>query len=181
MTQTQTSPVGHYAPDFELPSVDGDVYHLTRCRQAYQALGIVFLSDDCPVVQAYVGRLKQLQADFAPQGFTLIGINANDAAQSPEDSFDGMKGFALEYQLTFPYLRDPSQDVARSFRAERTPQAFLLDQEGIVRYCGALDDNPTAEAVRVAYLREAIAQLLAGTPITTPFTAAVGSPLKWRS
>ncbi|NJO21237.1 MAG: redoxin domain-containing protein, partial [Spirulinaceae cyanobacterium RM2_2_10] len=77
MRETQTSPVGQYAPDFELPSVDGEVYHLTRYRENYQALGIVFMGNNCPFVQLYIDRLQQLQRDFAEQGFTLIGINAN--------------------------------------------------------------------------------------------------------
>jgi hypothetical protein len=38
----------------------------------------------------YLDRLKALQAEFEPQGVTLIGINANDANQFPEDSFDAM-------------------------------------------------------------------------------------------
>jgi len=182
MSTTQTSPVGQYAPDFELPSIDGEVYHLTRYRENYAALGAIFLSNVCPIVQAYLERLKQLQTEFAGRGFTLIGLNANDAQQVPDDSFDGMKAFAVEHALNFPYLRDPSQDVARGFGAERTPEVFLLDREGVVRYCGAIDDSPEdPTAARACYLHEAIAQLLADQPIAQPFIPAVGTALKWRA
>ncbi len=181
MNPTERRPVGQYAPDFELPSVDGEVYHLTRYREQFVALGIAFICNHCPAVQTYLERLKQIQADFAERQFTLIGINPNDAVQVPDDSFENMKAFAASQALNFPYLRDPSQDVARAFGAERTPEIFLLDQSGVVRYRGGIDDSPNAPAAATAnYLRTAIAQLLDGEPIATPVTEAIGCEVKWR-
>ena len=62
------------------------------------------MCNHCPYVQRYVDRLKQIQAEFAPRGFTLIGINPNDADQYPDDSFENMKQFAsrsgAEFSLT---------------------------------------------------------------------------------
>jgi peroxiredoxin len=46
-----------------------------------------------------------------------------------------------EKQFTFPYLYDESQDVARSYGAERTPEFFIFDASGTLRYHGAPDDN----------------------------------------
>ncbi|MBE9115213.1 thioredoxin family protein [Lusitaniella coriacea LEGE 07157] len=170
-----------HAPDFELPGIDEQVYHLTSYREDFRAVGVIFMCNHCPYVRGYLERLKQLQTDFEAQGFTLIGINANDAKKVPEDSFEQMKAFAQERHLNFPYLRDPSQDVALGFGAQKTPEVFLLDREGIVRYRGAIDDNPNdPEAVRQFYLREAIANLLQGEAITRDRTEAVGCSLKWR-
>ncbi len=172
--------LGCYAPDFELPGTDGAVHHLARYLERFHAVCVVFLANQCPTVQGYIPRLKQLQTDFAPQGFTLVGINANDPNQSVGDDLEGMKQFVAHTQLNFPYLRDVTQDVGRSFGAMVTPEVFLLNQQGIVCYSGGIDDAPEdASAVQVAYLRQAVQQVLQGEPIVTPWVMATGSAITW--
>jgi len=181
MDKTGT-PIGSYAPDFELPGVDETVHHLARYLERFQAVGVVFLGNHCSWAQAYLSRLRAIQEQFQDQSFTLIGINANDASQSPEDSFEQMKVFARDRALNFPYLRDVTQDVARSFGVVYTPVAFLLDHEGILRYRGAIDDSPTQpDQVQTPYFQQAIAQLLARSAISPEQTEAKGEPVKWRA
>ncbi|HEY9647768.1 MAG TPA: thioredoxin family protein [Chroococcidiopsis sp.] len=176
------TPIGSYAPDFELPGTDGSVHHLSHYLEKFKAIGVIVMCNHCPYVRMYLDRLKQLQELIQPQGATLVGINANDDSHYPDDSFEKMGLFVTEHQLNFPYLRDVTQDVVRSFGAELTPEAFLIDQAGILRYRGLIDDNPQApEAVETAHLAEAIAQLLDGQVIVTPSTKAVGCSVKWRT
>lgn len=173
--------VGDRAPDFELPGVDDEVHHLTPYCQKYYAIATIFMSNTCSVVQGYIKRLKQLQNEFESQGVIFIGINANDTEKSPQDSFENMKTFAAECDLNFPYLRDPSQDVARSFGATLTPEVFLLDREGFVRYHGAIDDNPEfPEKVQQFFLRDAIAGVLQNRDFSPQSTEAIGCALQWR-
>jgi peroxiredoxin len=173
--------IGSYAPDFELPSTDGSVHHLSRYLERFQAVGVVFMCNHCPYVRMYLDRLKQIQTEFHPQGFTLIGINPNDAEQFPDDSFENMKVFAANHELNFPYLRDVTQDVAQSFGAEKTPHVFVLNREGILCYGGGIDDNPNqADAVTMSYLREAIAKVLQGEPVSIASVPPVGCSVKWR-
>ncbi|WP_293134159.1 thioredoxin family protein [Microcoleus sp. bin38.metabat.b11b12b14.051] len=175
------TPINSYAPDFELPGVDEEVHHLARYLEKFRAIGVVFMCNHCPYVQLYLDRLKALQADFQDRGVTLIGINANDANQYPDDSFENMKIFATENQLNFPYIRDVAQDVAESFGASQTPEVFLLDRDGRLRYKGSIDDNADdAGAVQVSYLRSAIEQLLNDKSIEPSSTEAIGCSVKWR-
>lgn len=174
--------IGSYAPDFELPGVDDTVHHLARYLEQFRAVGVIIMGNHCPYVQMYLERLKQIQAQFSDQGFTLVGINANDERQVPEDSFEQMKIFAAEQQLSFPYLKDMTQDVARSFGATRTPEAFLIDQSGVLRYGGGIDDCPqSGSTVQAAYLQDAIFQHLAGGEIQVAQTEAIGSSVRWRT
>lgn len=174
--------IGSYAPDFELPGADETVHHLSRYLERFQAVGVVFMCNHCPYVHMYLERLKQLQADFVAQGFTLIGINPNDADRYPDDSFDNMKTFAAKSSLNFPYLRDVTQDVAHSFGAEKTPHVFLLNHHGVLCYSGRVDDNAEdASSVKVTYLRDAIAQVLSGTPVKPTSTLPIGCSVKWRT
>lgn len=178
--KTTTIPIGSYAPDFELLGIDEQVHHLGRYLQRHKCIGVIFLCNECSYVLGYVDRLKKLQKQFEKQGFTLIGINANYENRYHEQSLKNMKEFATQNQLNFPYLWDATQDVAHGFGVQQTPAAFLIDQVGILRYGGAIDDNHQAEAVQASYLQKAIASLLAGTEISPKSTPVMGSPLKWR-
>ncbi|MDX2099021.1 MAG: thioredoxin family protein [Leptolyngbyaceae cyanobacterium bins.59] len=177
-----TTLIGKYAPDFELPGTDHGVHHLARYLETFQAVGVIFICNHCPFVRLYLDRFKQLQTQFQDQGFTLIGINANDATRYPEDGFEEMIQFSTDHQLNFPYLRDVTQDVAHSFRASATPQAFLIDRKSVVRYSGGIDDSPQDPgAVQTPYLELAITQLLAYQEVAQAETEAVGCSIKWRS
>ncbi|MEM1171412.1 MAG: thioredoxin family protein [Cyanobacteria bacterium P01_H01_bin.35] len=181
LTEINGTAIDNYAPDFELPGVDDEVHHLARYLENFQVVCVIFLSNECSEVNSYIDRIKQLQKDFQDQGGIIIGMNANDAIISPGDSFEKMKEFATNNELNFPYVRDVTQDVAMSFGAEKTPQAFLLDREGKLRYCGLIDDNINhPEAVKVAYLRQALAQLLEGEIVTLSTTESIGCSIKWR-
>lgn len=181
LIESTGTPIDGYAPDFELPGIDDEVHHLSRYLEKYRVIAVIFMCNHCPYVRLYLDRLKQLQADFADQSVTLIGINANDATQYPDDSFENMKGFGETHQLNFPYIRDVTQDVAQSFGAGRTPEVFLLDHEGKLRYRGLIDDNANDPAgVQVSYLRTAISQLLNNEPVSPTITEAVGCSVKWR-
>jgi peroxiredoxin len=174
--------VGNYAPDFEIPGTDGEVHHLGTYLEKYQAIAVVFMGNKCPHVNAYLERLKQIQNDFSEQGFTLVGINANDAKQSPEDDFEKMKIFAQAQNLNFPYLRDTTQDVARSFQATNTPEVFLINKQWTIVYQGQIDDNfNNPQEVKNAYLKENINALLTGETIKTSFTDPLGCEIKLRS
>ncbi|HEY9819366.1 MAG TPA: thioredoxin family protein [Candidatus Sericytochromatia bacterium] len=176
-----TTPIGSYAPDFELLGIDEQVHHLYCYLQCWRGVGVVFLCNECSYVCSYIDRLKQIQAQFQNQGFTLVGINANYENRYHEQSLKNMKEFAFEKQLNFPYLWDSTQDVAYSFGVQKIPEAFLIDEMGILRYSGAIDDNVyEPEAVKVSYLQNAIAALFAGAEIFPESTEPTGSPLRWR-
>ncbi len=179
--ETIDTPVGSYAPDFELPGIDNQVHHLGRYLDKFRAVGVIAMCNYCPYVELYLDRLKNIQAEFGEQGFTLIGMNGSDANTSPMENFENMKAFARTRELNFPYLWDSTQDVTRSFGANKTPMAFLIDWDGIVRYKGQIDDNPhNPEAVGEHYLKNAIASLFKGDEIYPKQTEPVGTSLTWR-
>ena len=111
--------LGSAAPDFKLPGTDGKTYGLADFADK-KALCVVFSCNHCPYVQAYEGRMIELQKKYG----VLLAINSNDAEGYPEDSFDAMKARVKSQGLNFPYLRDEDQGVAKAYGAQRTP-AYL--------------------------------------------------------
>ena len=171
--------LGDAAPEFSLPGVDGKTVRLADFRDQAAAC-VIFMCNHCPYVKATIDRLIALQRDYAPQGVQLIGINANETKNYPEDDLPHMIRWAKEQRFNFPYLRDDTQEVARAYGAERTPHIFLFDRQRKLCYTGAIDDN-TQDASKATrhYLREAIDAILANQPVKETETHAVGCTIKW--
>lgn len=179
--EAKRSSVGDYAPDFEIPGIDQQVHHLGRYLSNFKAIGVVFIGNNFPNVKEYIEKLKQIQTEFESQGFTLIAINSNDSGGTIEESFEAMQKFAKEQQLNFPYLRDPTQDVAKSFGAQVIPEAFLLDSQAVIRYVGKIDEgSESTDGTTNTYFRNSIDALLASTEISPNSTQPMGESIRWR-
>ena len=172
--------IGSTVPEFQLKSIDGQS-HALRDLRGGQATVVLFSCNHCPYVHAWEERLIGLQRDYFTKGVRFIAINANDAQAYPDDSFEQMIARAAEKGYNFPYLRDESQQTARAYGAQRTPEVFLLDAELKLRYHGAPDDNyEDPDQVSQHYLKDALEAVLAkGTPAIQE-TPPVGCTIKWK-
>jgi len=171
--------VGDAAPDFSLPGVDGRTYGVGSFADKL-VLVVVFSCNHCPYVQAYEDRLVAIQRDYADLGVQLVAINSNDDLNYPEDSFENMVVRAKAKRYNFPYLRDASQRVARSYGATHTPHLFVFDRSRRLRYTGKIDDNwQRPDAVTRRYLREALDAILKDSAPTETATHAIGCTIKW--
>ncbi len=172
--------IGDKAISFALPGVDGQEHSLADYADK-EAVVVTFSCNHCPYVRAWEDRMVQVQADYADKGVQLVAINSNDAQKYPADSFPEMKGRAQEKGFNFPYLYDETQEVAHSYGAECTPELFVFDKGGVLRYHGALDDNYDApNAVKSQYLRDALDAVLSGQTPATAKTTPVGCTIKWK-
>lgn len=173
--------IGQKGPDFSLPGVDDKTYALAGLLADHQAVVVIFSCNHCPYVRAWEGRMNDIERDYRDKGVVVVAINSNDASRYPDDDFPQMKARAQAEGFTFLYLRDESQEVAHAYGGTHTPHVFLLDGEGVLRYRGAIDDNyDDPDAVKQAYLRDALDAVLAGETPATVDTRAVGCTIKWK-
>ena len=175
--------VGDVVQDFKLKSVDGKTVSLTdKDTKGYI---IAFTCNTCPVAKAYEGRIIALNEQFAPKGYPVVAIQSNDADRSPGDSYNAMQQRAKAKDYAFPYLYDESQTVAHTFGATNTPHVYVVKREGNqfkVAYIGAIDNNQyDAAAADKKYVENAVNDLLAGKPVTTPSARAIGCGIKWKN
>jgi peroxiredoxin len=171
---------GVTAPAFDLPGVDGRNHKLDEYA-GVKVLVLVQSCNHCPYVQAWEGRLKEIQGDYADRGVRLVAIGSNDPESYPEDSFEEMRRRAQREGFNFDYLHDEDQSVARALGSSRTPEVFLYDGERRLVYHGAVDDSRDDTAVSQHYLRDALDAVLAGENPPVPETPPVGCSVKWKS
>ncbi len=171
---------GDQAPEFTLPGVDGKTYRLADYKPK-KAVAVIFSCNHCPYVKAYEDRMMALAREYAPKNVQFLVISSNDPVKYPEDSFANMVKRAQEKGYPFPYLYDETQQIAKAYGAQRTPEVFLFDSAMKLRYHGAIDDNVEDPAkVTKRYLKDALEAILAGREPATKETAPVGCTVKWK-
>lgn len=179
LTFTPFPDIGNACPEFSLQAIDGKTYKKADIP-ANTPFVVMFICNHCPYVQAIEDRLITLGADLKKIGVPVFAICANDAQSHPEDSFENLKKRAEEKAYTFPYLHDPTQDVAKSFGAVCTPDFFVYDRQHKLAYRGRLDDSwKDATKVSKRELYNAVQDLLNEQEIQQEQVASMGCSIKW--
>lgn len=170
--------VGNLAPLFTRPDTDGRPVSLQPA--AHGATVIVFTANACPYARAWHDRIQQVARDYADRDVQVLQLVSNDETDHPEDGPDGMRRRVEAGELAGPFLRDADQWAARAFGATATPEVFVLDSAGIVRYRGAPDGNHDDPTQNARWVREALDDVLAGREVRRPVTSPAGCSIKWR-
>lgn len=188
----RTLQLGDAAPDFKLLGIDGKTHTLADYKAA-KLLMVVFLSNHCPYSHASETRLIPLAKEFKAQGLDVVSINPNspDSVRVDElgyskynDGYAEMKLYARDSGFPFPYLYDgDTQAAAKAYGCLATPHVFLFDRERKLRYVGRVDDSRFEDPKTVTShdTRNAVVELLAGKPVTTPKTIVMGCSTKWNT
>ncbi len=172
--------IGDKAPDFSLPGVDGKTYTLHDFRNK-KIIVVVFMCNHCPYVQGSIERIKSIQSDYGIKGVQIVGINANDEVNYPDDSFEKMIEVSKAKNFNFTYLRDQDQKIATAYDAQCTPECFAFDAERKLRYHGRVDDSPKDETkVNVTDLRNAVEALVHNKKVAMEVAPAIGCSIKWK-
>jgi peroxiredoxin len=174
--------IGDAMPNREVKmlNVDGRTVTLATSKGDQGTL-VIFTCNHCPYAKAWESRIVALGNQLAGRGIGVVAINSNDPKVAADDGYESMQQRAKEKGYAFPYVVDDTSNVARAFGATRTPEVFLFDAAGKLVYHGAVDDNSEdASKVSASYLRDAAEALIAGKPVHTAETKALGCTIKFR-
>src|SRR5262245_50649897 len=114
-------PIDGRIADFTLLDAKGRAHRLSDWREA-KAVVVVFLAVDCPLAKLYAPRLKQLDERYSAQGVKFVAI-----APGRQDNA-AIGRYVRQHSFPFPILRDTGSVIADRFGAERSPEAFILDE-----------------------------------------------------
>ena len=132
--------VGDRAPAFTLPDTEGIMHE----PGGAPATVVVFTCNHCPYALAWHDRIVGVARDYADRGVRVLAVNPNDAENYPRDSLQAMRARVGRGEFEgIPYMCDESQNVARAYGAKTTPDVFVLDATGVLRYRGARTPTTT--------------------------------------
>jgi len=160
------------APAFTLDDINGKKVSLSDF--AGKTVVLEWGNPHCPpwLRLHKAGAFKALAEKYKDKGVVWLQINGNTKSDREKN-----RKFAEDEKLTFPYLDDHTQEVAKAYGAKRTPHIFIIDKTGAIVYNGAIDDDPQGKkeaAARINYVDQALSELLAGKPISVAQTAPYG-------
>ncbi len=139
-----------------------------------KATVVVFTMTDCPISNKFAPELRRLYQRFAPAGvrFFLAYVN-------PRESPDAVRQHVTKFSYTMPVIRDLDHELVRLAGATVSPEAAVFDARGELAYRGRIDDRFVSFGVaRPAPTRrdleDALSEVLAHRPVSTPRTHAIG-------
>ena len=156
--------VGAVAPDFSMTTIDGRHFDLAETERSHVATVVLFVSTICPYSNYYDDLVRDLSVELGKRGVAFVAINSGHV-----ESLDEVKAHARDHGHTFDIIKDPEGKIADLLDARRTPEAFLLDASGTLRYHGRI-----ASKISAPDLKTAIDALLAGKPVHPAETKAFG-------
>lgn len=177
-------PLGTKAPGFRLPDViSGNTINLTQMKSS-KATVIMFICNHCPYVVHIMDKLVAVATAYQAKEVSFVAISANDIDTYPADSPEKMKALALSNSFSFPYLYDATQEVAKAYHAECTPDFYIFDADLRCQYRGRFDESSPGKKdtpVTGADLTQALDDILAGNPVNADQSPSVGCNIKWKN
>ncbi len=173
-------PLGSKMPDFELKDPFEKNF---KGKDLFGERGLLlaFTCNHCPYAIAVWPRFIRLANYAKGMRVHTVAVNPNIHPDYPDDSAENMKKKIKELKIEFPYLVDESQDVARRFKAQCTPDIYLFNKNRELVYHGRIDDNWQDESkITREELKEALNQLASGLPVFKEQRPSMGCSIKWR-
>jgi hypothetical protein len=128
---------------------------------------LVFLSAECPCSNSHIEILKKLAADFPHFSFLAVHSNQNESLKET-------KAYFQKAALPFPIIQDAGAKIADEYKALKTPHAFLLAPDGSILYKGGVTSSANGPSADSQYLRDALAEVEAGKPVSRPVGRTLG-------
>lgn len=177
--------IGAAAPDFSLNDLSGQTHRLADYRG--KTVVLEWHNPDCPIVGKHYrsGNMQATQRAAEADGAVWLTINSG----APDSQGGNYSAAELTQYLQkggaapSAYLRDPEGKVGRLYGAKTTPHMFVIDQNGVLVYNGAIDSIRSSDPADVKkatnYVTAALADLKSGRAVTTASTQPYGCAVKY--
>jgi peroxiredoxin len=171
----ETPRVGTLAPDFSLPDEQGTPHKLSDYRGKLVVLE--WTNPDCPYVRRHyrADTMEKLSREF-DSDVVWLAVNSTKS-NTPGDS----QAWKQEQGFEYATLQDPAGDVGRLYGARTTPNMYVIDPDGLLRYSGAIDDDPRGRADEPRnYVAGAVEALLGDAAPDPSQTRPYGCSVKYQ-
>ncbi len=157
-----------------LKSIDGEDLAPLKCAEKQKAAVIIFITTDCPIANSFAPEINRLHLAYASRGVCLTLVHV-DADLSDEKA----REHATEYELKPDIVVDREHALVKAANAKVTPEAFVYDATGKLRYRGRINNLYAALGQRRANvtvhdLRDALEAVISDREVVTTETEALG-------
>ena len=175
--------VGKPAPDFTGTDINGKTVKLSDYKG--KIVIIESYNSDCPfdANQYKNGAMQELQKDMAAKGIVWLLVDSvnkkNFSYRTPEQA---QKEYADQKMTATAWIDDNAGTIGHLYGMETTPHMFVITADGTLVYDGAIDNMPDpSHDPRKAtnYVRAAVAEVMAGKPVTITSTKPYGCSIKY--
>lgn len=144
---------------------------------------VAFICNHCPYVVHILNQFEKKLNTFVKKGIEVICISSNDITTHPADAPDKMAILANDHHFQFPYCFDQSQQIAKAFNAQCTPDLFLFDEQHQLYYRGRFDSATPGnhQVVTGSDLQNAVDALLKKQAPPHPQHPSMGCSIKWKT
>lgn len=180
----QSAAVGQPAPAFQLADTQGKPVKLADFQGKFVVLE--WTNPGCPFVVKHYGsqNMQALQMEASVRGVVWLSISSTASGHA---DYLAPAALAAQYKTwgaaSTAMLMDDAGQVGRAYGARTTPHMYLIDPKGVLVYAGGIDDKRSAnpEDVKTAknFVRAALADALAGKPVSTPTATPYGCSVKY--
>lgn len=175
--------VGQPAPDFTLTDYQGKEHTLSSYTAQGNVVVLEWFNHECPFVKKHYNHesdtMNTMVKSWEGQPVVWLRVNSADPKNAVGKAENVKKAIA-DWEITTPILVDADGKVGKMYGAKRTPEMYVITADGILAYHGAIDNDRTARGPGTTnYVAEAVRQVLAGEPVTTPTTEAYGCSVKY--
>lgn len=165
-----TGKVGEKMPAFTAKVVRGDKTQDFDSTKTATTTFYFLVGVECPATKPYVDRLGALEAAYMPKGVDFVYVYVN----VPEKPAVKAK-FHKQSKFAGGFLNDEKSEIAKKLAATKTGEVLICGKDGTVLYRGGVDDSPSdAARAKSKYVQDALNEILAGKPVTTPTSKVHG-------
>lgn len=176
--------VGKIAPDFVGYDTQGNSIQLSELFG--KPIVLEWTNHECPYVKKHYnsGNMQRTQRLITEQG--AIWISVISSAKGEQGYVSGQEAEQLTQSrgaYASMVLLDPEGVIGKLYGAKTTPQMFLIDETGTVRYMGAIDDKPSARPSSLKgatnFVTNAWHALKSGQQVSPSVTKPYGCSVKY--
>jgi peroxiredoxin len=167
--------VGQPAPAFNLKDEVGASHALDQYRGKIVILE--WTNPECPFVQRHYGgkTMQRTLATFDRKKVVWLAVDST-SHNTPAKS----KAWKAEQGFPYPVLQDPSGEAGHAYGAKTTPHMFVIDEKGVLRYAGAIDDDPRGRSTTPTnYVEKAVNALATGKAVSPTTSDPYGCTVKY--
>ncbi|MEQ1930337.1 MAG: redoxin family protein [Parvularculaceae bacterium] len=174
------------APAFSAITSAGKTITLDQFKGAPVVLE--WTNDGCPFVQKHyeTGNMQKTQAAAQESGAIWITVISSAPGKQGHVNPAGADKLTADRGAHPDFVvLDESGAIGKAYAAKTTPHMFVIDEKGVLRYDGAIDDKPSANHATVNgasnFVLAAVNSVAKGEPVADKRTKPYGCSVKYGS